>query len=56
MDETGASGAEYLLLLVLIALVILAAVNSVGQTNSNMFVDFATDVSTAKGGAGPPQK
>ena len=48
-DENGASAVEYSLLLALIAMLILAAVTNLGQTLSNMFVNFATTISIATG-------
>jgi Flp pilus assembly pilin Flp len=49
MDEAGASAVEYSLFLALIAMVILIAVTNFGQTLSNMFVNFATTITTAMG-------
>ena len=49
MDETGASAAEYSMLLALIAMVVLFSVTNLGQTLSNMFVSFSTAIVGATG-------
>jgi len=46
-DESGASAVEYGLLVALIAVVIIAAVSSLGKTISNQFNSVATAIKNA---------
>ncbi len=48
-EESGASAVEYSLMLGFIALVILVAITQLGQTLSNMFVNFSNTITTATG-------
>ncbi len=45
-DESGASAVEYGLLVALIAVVIIGAVTTLGQTISNMFTRVSNGLST----------
>jgi pilus assembly protein Flp/PilA len=46
-DESGASAVEYGLLVALIAVVIIGAVTTLGQTISTMFTNVNTNISGA---------
>jgi len=43
-DRSGASAVEYSLLLALLAMVVMVAITTLGQTISNMFISFANTI------------
>lgn len=48
-DETGASAMEYCMLICFIAIGVAVSITILGQSISNMFIKFSTDLSTAMG-------
>jgi len=48
-DESGVSAVEYSLLLALLAMVIMGAVTTLGQSISNMFIGFVTTITSYTG-------